>query len=148
MTCLTSRLPRNDDRRSLLSLKDLLRDEADNAYKVTEALFELVGDDELGWKPTTGTNWMSLGQLLMHCATACGSGIKGFVTGDWGLPDGVTFEDLPPEQSLPPAEKMPAADSVQGALAMLRDDRTVAHQFLDEVDEAALVAGKAKAPWG
>lgn len=131
-----------------MALKDLLRDEADHAYQVAQALFKMVDGESLGWKPATGSNWMTVGQLLMHCSSACGAGIRGFVTGDWGLPEGMTFEDLPPEQGLPPAEKMPAAESVEQALELLEKDRAVAHEYVDQLDEAALTGAKTAAPWG
>jgi len=50
---------------------------------------------------------MTVGQILKHIANACGAGCKGRVTGDWGLPEGMKVEDLPPEELLPSAEKLP-----------------------------------------
>jgi len=40
---------------------DLLKQEAEHSYVVTEALFRMVDARELAWKPTTGRNWMTLG---------------------------------------------------------------------------------------
>jgi len=68
-----------------MTLTDILRQEAEHTYAVTENLFKLVEPSELNWKPETGSNWMTVGQVLMHCTNACGTGIKGFVTGDWGV---------------------------------------------------------------
>ena len=65
---------------------------------------DLVDDDHLEWKPSTGSNWMTMGQLLRHITEACGMSIRGFVTGDWGMPEGVDLSTLPPEEMLPPAE--------------------------------------------
>ena len=126
----------------------LLEQEAEATYAVTEALFKLVDASELGWKPTTGKNWMTVGQLLQHCTTACGSGVKGFVTGDWGLPEGVKFEDMPPDQMLPAAEKMPAAGSVAAALQDLAADKKVCMHFLAEAGEQNLLTKRSVAPWG
>ena len=91
-----------------MSLTDVLKQEAKISYGVTEKLFNLVDASQLSWKPSTGSNWMTMGQLLMHCTNSCGAGIKGFITGDWGLPDDMSFEDIPPDQMMPPAEEMAA----------------------------------------
>ena len=74
----------------------LLKSEIETAYTTTERLFDKVDPDRLDWKPETGANWMTVGQLLKHITCACGAACKGFVTGDWGLPPGVKVEDLPP----------------------------------------------------
>ena len=56
-----------------MTLKQVLLEEAEATYSIAEKLFRLVADEELSWKPTTGRNWMSVGQLLMHCASfGCG----------------------------------------------------------------------------
>ncbi len=131
-----------------MRLTDLLKQEAEHSYVVTEALFKMVDAQQLAWKPPSGRNWMTLGQLLMHCTQACGAGIKGFVTNDWGLPEGKTFEDLPPDQALPPAEALPAVESVAQALALLAEDRGLALRFLDQAGEEKLLTRTCAAPWG
>ena len=131
-----------------MRLTALLKEEAEITYGVTASLFKLVDEAKLDWKPATGRNWMTLGQLVMHCTNACGSAIKGFITNDWGLPEGVTFEDLPPEQALPPAEKLPAVDSIDQALRLLEEDRQLALRHLDELPEERLSGERAPAPWG
>jgi uncharacterized damage-inducible protein DinB len=131
-----------------MSLADVLLQETENNYKVTEKLFQLVEPGQLSWKPTTGSNWMTLGQLLMHCSQACGVAIRAFVTGDWGLPEGVDIKDIPPEEMLPPAEKLPTADSVEQALRLLAEDREVAIATVKGVDEAELLQKRFSAPWG
>jgi uncharacterized damage-inducible protein DinB len=131
-----------------MSLTDVLKQEAKLSYAVTEKLFKLVDAGELSWKPSTGSNWMTVGQLLMHCTNACGAGIKGFITGDWGLPEGMSFEDLPPDQMLPPAEKMPAVESIGKALELLAWDKQTALSYLSEVNEENLLTKKSAAPWG
>ncbi len=131
-----------------MQLTQLLKQEAESMYATTEALFKLVDASQLGWKPPTGKNWMTVGQLLQHCSGACGSGIKGFVSGDWGLPEGVRFEDMPPDQMLPPAERMPAAKSVEAALKELAADKKVCMQYLAEAGEQNLLTKKSTAPWG
>jgi hypothetical protein len=131
-----------------MRLADVVRQDAEIVYAATEALFRRVPADALGWKPSSGANWMSVAQLLMHCTNACGMGIKGFLTGDWGLPEGVRFEDIAPEEMLPPASKMPAVGSVEEALHLLGEDRDVARRHLAGVDDTRLLGPRSPAPWG
>jgi hypothetical protein len=131
-----------------MALVEILRQEADSMYGVTEALFKLVEPGMLGWKPATGQNWMTVGQLVMHCTNSCGMGIKGFVTGDWGLPEGVRFEDMKPEAMLPPASTMPSVESVEQAVHLLAEDKALALRQLCSVDEAKLLTDRCPAPWG
>ena len=93
----------------------LLKEEVESSYASAAKLMEKVDADGLAWKPATGSNWMTVGQLLKHLTDACGMGCKGFVTGDWGVPAGAEMKDLPPEEMLPPAEKLPAVASVEEA---------------------------------
>ena len=93
---------------------DLLKSEVDAAYHATNGLLDLVEGD-LDWKPTAGENWMSTGQLLMHITSSCGGTFKGFVTGDWGMPEGMDPENMPEEAMLPPAETLPSVATVDEA---------------------------------
>lgn len=123
---------------------DLLKSEIEAAYRATENLLDLVEDGTLDWKPSTGSNWMATGQLLKHITEACGSAFRGFVTGDWGLPEGTDMSDLSPEDMLPPAEAMPSIDSVAEAKRALSGDKQLALAMLAEaVDLEKLTA----APW-
>jgi uncharacterized damage-inducible protein DinB len=131
-----------------MTLLEVLRQESEQAYRVTECLFRRVEPDALDWKPATGQNWMTIGQLLMHCTIACGQSIRAFVTGDWGLPEGVRFEDLKPEDMLPPASKLPAVETVDQALSLLAADREIAMAQLAALDEARLLTECFPAPWG
>jgi len=63
-----------------MRLTDLLKQEAEANYATTVGLFKMVDPAKLSWKPATGKNWMTLGQVVQHCTNACGSGVKGFVT--------------------------------------------------------------------
>ena len=49
-----------------MNWKELLKKEIEHTYKVTEGLINIVDDDKLEWKPSTGSNWMTTGQILMH----------------------------------------------------------------------------------
>ena len=73
---------------------ELLKNEMEIAFSVTEKLIERVDNSTLGWKPATGGNWMTVGQLLKHLSESCGAGCRGFITGDWGLPEGMDMKDL------------------------------------------------------
>ena len=132
----------------MLTLTDLLKQEANGMYAATEKLFRMVDKDKLGWKPATGRNWMTTGQLIRHCASACGSGIKGFVSEDWGLPAGTKMEDIPPDEMMPPAEKMLPYDSVEEALKALAADKAMALEYIGKAGEANLLTRRMVAPWG
>ena len=126
---------------------EYLKTEAAGAYKAAEGLFDLVDADKLDWKPATGDNWMTTGQLLYHVTMACGACCKGFVTGDWGMPEGCEMEDLPPEEMLPPAAKMPAVESVAQAKEMLAADKQLTFDMIAEAGEKDLAGKKSAAPW-
>ena len=126
---------------------ELLKSEIKYTYKVTDGLFDLVDGDRLDWKPSTENNWMTMGQLLMHLTSACGAPIRGFVTGDWGIPEGLDVEDLSPEEMLPPAEKLPTVGSLTEAKELLAKDRQLALDMLAECDEDKLANQTASAPW-
>ena len=51
---------------------ELLKSEIDAVYHATEDLMKMVEPDRLSWKPETGDNWMTTGQLLHHITSACG----------------------------------------------------------------------------
>jgi len=132
-----------------ISLKQVLLEEAEATFTITEKLFRRVADDELSWKPTTGKNWMTVGQLLMHCASfGCGKAVQGFVRGDWQLPEDVTLEDSEATEHVPPAAVMPSVDSVDHALELLANDRRLALDCIREVEEDELLAKRFAAPWG
>lgn len=125
----------------------LLKCEIESAYSTTAKLLDKVDPGSLGWKPQTGTNWLTTGQLLKHIVTACGPGCKAFLTGEWGLPPGMTWKDLPPEEILPPAEKFPSIESVQQARYELAEDKALALQIVDQAGEDGLANQQVTAPW-
>lgn len=127
-----------------ITLKDVLLEEAKITYTITKKLFNRVAENELSWRPTTGKNWMSVGQLLMHCSNfGCGKAIQGFVTGNWGFPD-----NLDNDQHVPPAEKLPCVESVKQALRLLEEDRNLTLNCISEVNETELLTKRIIAPWG
>jgi hypothetical protein len=120
----------------------LLNAEIENVYHATEDLMKLVDAKALSWKPATGANWMTTGQLLEHLTSACGACIRGFVTGDWGMPADPTMDDM-----LPPAEKMASAKSPKEALEKLAADKKVALEMVKKAGEKDLAGKKVSAPW-
>ena len=125
----------------------LLKQEIDSACATTEKLINKVDPQSLDWKPESGSNWMTTGQLLRHITQACGAGCRGFVCGDWGLPAGVRMEDLPAEEMLPPAEKLPGIGSVEKVRTLLSADKTHALLMIEQAGEDDLAHKQIAAPW-
>lgn len=123
---------------------ELIKDEMNVTYNAAEKLIAMVDDGALDWKPATGSNWMTTGQLLRHIPDACGMCFKGFVTGDWGFPEAA---EAAPEDMLPPAEKLPAVADKAEALKRLADDKVLALKMLAEAGEDRLATEKLAAPW-
>jgi uncharacterized damage-inducible protein DinB len=126
---------------------ELLTAQMEETYAATDNLMAMLKDEELGWKPASGDNWMTTGQLLMHLTTACGFCCQGFVTGDWGLPEGASFEDMPPEEMMPPAEKLPTVDSVAQAREALAADKKTALAMVAQSGEETMDSQTLDAPW-
>jgi uncharacterized damage-inducible protein DinB len=129
-----------------MNWRELITFEMNNNYATTRKLFEIVDDGELSWKPETGDNWMTTGQLLQHLATANEMVFKGFATGDWGIPT-EQMAEMSPEEMLPPAEKLPTVASVKEALAMLEKDQKAAESVLADCSDEQLATQPAPAPW-
>ncbi|HOX26487.1 MAG TPA: DinB family protein [Candidatus Krumholzibacteria bacterium] len=126
---------------------ELVSASAEDAYRVTDGLMSLVSDRDLDWKPQTGTNWMTTGQLLMHLTNACGFCCQGFVTGDWGMPEGKDAAEMPEDEMLPPAEKLPRVASVAEARRLLAADREIMRRMLAEAGEERLENERSAPPW-
>ncbi len=127
-----------------ISLKDVLLAEAEGTYSLTENLFRRVADSELLWRPPSGQNWMTVGQLLKHCASyGCGKAVRGFVTNQWD--DEEKKETI---EHIPAADVLPTVTSVEEALDLLLADRALAFRCLESVQENALPMKNIKAPWG
>lgn len=132
-----------------LTLKKVLLEEAEKAYKTTDKLFRKVDDRELSWKPDSGKNWMTMGQLLMHCANyGCGLAVKGFIKGDWGPVVEESADGHSEAQQLPKAEDLPYVDNVEQAIKILEDDKILALSCIREVQEEELLSKRMVAPWG
>ena len=134
-------------RRIAVNWTEFLKREIDTTYATTVRLMDKVDAGQLAWKPASGSNWMTLGQLLKHMTEGCGAGMKGLVTGDWGLPEGKRIEDLAPEEMFPPAEKLPMVTSVEQAKRLLLQDKTAALRVVEEAGEQDLCRKEITAPW-
>ena len=130
-----------------MNWSELLKRELESTYAVSDKLISLVDDDKLDWKPSTGSNWMTTGQLLMHITNACGAPFRGFVTGDWGMPEGKDVSELTPEEMLPSAEKLPSVGSVTEAKKLLAEDRQLALAMLATCSEDNLAHKIVNVPW-
>ena len=130
-----------------MNWSELLKREVVTTYAVTEKLIGLVEDDTLGWKPSAGNNWMTIGQLLKHITNSCGGGFKGFITGDWGMPEGMDVSNLSSEEMLPSAEKLPSVGSVAEARKLIAEDRRLALEMLAKCGEDELANKMVSAPW-
>ncbi len=130
-----------------MSWSGLLKREIESAYKVTAGLMDLVDDDALDWKPETGTNWMTTGQLLKHLAEGCGAACKWIVTGDRGMLDEKVPSDTSPEDMLPPAEKMSTIGSVAEARQELEKDRQLSLEMVASCSEEDLATKPTPMPW-
>lgn len=130
----------------------LLNASVEETTKAADALMAMVGDADLGWKPASGRNWMTTGQLLMHMTNSCGFCCRGFLTGDWGLPEGdcqgaPEGGKIPLEAMLPPAEALPTIESVAEARRLLEVDRQLALRMIKEAGEEKLDCLMVAAPW-
>ena len=124
----------------------LLTTEIERTYTTAARLMERVDPDGLDWKPATGGNWMTVGQLLKHIGTACGAGCRGLATGDWGLPPGVKIEYLSAEEALPPADRLPSIGSIGEARKLLLEDKAIALQTIGQIGEDGLGAREVAFP--
>jgi uncharacterized damage-inducible protein DinB len=128
-----------------MTLTQVLIDEAEVCYAITERLVRRVTDDELSWTPAEGKGWMTMGQLLMHIASyGCGKAIQGFVTGDWG-PE---IQETGAEVHVPPPAALPTVVSVVQALDLLADDRRLSMDCLAATGDLNLLERRVAAPWG
>ncbi|HVN80625.1 MAG TPA: DinB family protein [Terriglobia bacterium] len=130
-----------------MNWKKLLKAEVESSYSVTEKLLALVDDRSLEWKPSTGSNWMTTGQLLKHIADGCGAAFRGVITGDWGLPEDMDLSKLSPEEMLPPAERMAAVANTAEAKRLLREDKELALKMLAECGKEDLAHKPAPVFW-
>ncbi|MCE9635446.1 MAG: DinB family protein [Planctomycetes bacterium] len=121
---------------------ELLTAKVNETYHAIEGMLSLCDDASLGWKPATGANWMTTGQLIDHLTNAGGSCIAGFVAGKWPMPEGASVEEM-----LPSAERMPTAKSVAETRTKLAADKALALAMIAEAGEQNLATKMVAAPW-
>jgi uncharacterized damage-inducible protein DinB len=127
------------------TLAKVLLNEAEITYAIAERLFRRVSDEHLGWAPAAGRSWMTVGQLLMHCASfGCGKAIHGFVSGDWGSAAGDPTE----QDHVPPVDALPSVKSVRQGLELLAEDRELTLRSIRAAGEQNLLERSVAAPWG
>jgi hypothetical protein len=134
---------------------DLVTTRIEDTYRATDGLMKLVKKEDLSWKPKSGKNWMTTGQLLDHLTNACGWCIQGFVTGNWNPPvePGKKKakkgpEPKPdPDTGMMPASAMPTVKTVAEARKRLAADKQVALDMLAKVGESGLENTRVEAPW-
>lgn len=126
---------------------EVLEAQIETAYHSTLGLLDLVDEDQLEWKPETGSNWMTMGQLLMHLTQACGTPCRGYVTGDWGLPEDIPLDEMFPEGRDPTAEELPSMTSVAEVREELTADKQLTLDLIAEAGEDALASKQVAAPW-
>ncbi len=130
-----------------MNLSELLKKLAENAYQTADRLLDMIEDADLSWKPSQGTNWWTVGQLLRHMTVSCGIWCKGFVDGTWDDAGDVDYDQTPEGQSLPPASAYRSVDSVAAAHDALSADRATAIRVFDQLCEEDLTTKKVTAPW-
>ncbi|MCB9882535.1 MAG: DinB family protein [Planctomycetes bacterium] len=130
-----------------MNWKAYLEAEIASAYQATSGLIARVRDEDLEFKPASGANWMTVGQLLMHITSACGACCQGFVTGDWGMPEDFDPANAEPGSMLPPAEALPTVSSVAQARELLENDRQLALAMIERAGDDALANQRTSPPW-
>ncbi len=124
---------------------EFLTTQAEEAYDVVNKLVAKLDEESLSWKPESGENWMTVGQLLEHIKMACGACMFGFVTGDWSavMPEG----DMDPSGEMPTADKLPTCPSIDDFKAAFEKDRELAFSMIEKVGEEDLTKKLTAAPW-
>jgi hypothetical protein len=126
--------------------KELLAGEFESAYKVAEGLVGMVKDEDLSWKPATGDNWLTTGQLLKHIGHSCGDVCQRFITKDWSLPEGYNEEDFSSAE-MATADKFPTVTSVAEAKKLLAADKEAAFDALEKSGDDVLANMDAPTSW-
>lgn len=126
---------------------ELLEQQIETAFNVTERLAGLLDEKDLSWKPSDSNNWMTTGQLLLHLGQSCGVPMKGFVTGEWAMPAHSDINEMKAENMLPAAEKLQTIGSIDEAMILLAADRILALDALEQCSEEDLSGKPAPAPW-
>ena len=117
-----------------MNTTELLKARLAGALKASQGLVALVDADRLDWKPESGENWMTTGQLLAHLQSACGSVAQAFVTEN--------FAPLMVEMDEPPT-----ATDLAAVQAALTADGELTLAMIDQAGETDLLERTTSAPW-
>ena len=112
------------------SFSDHLKSGVENAYRATEGLMKLADADKADWKPATGENWFTQGELLHHLTGSCGACCDAFANNSWDQMTGG-------KKSITPED----------ALQALAEDKKVALATIDAAGEEGLASKMVVAPW-
>ena len=125
--------------------KEILEQQANEAFKATNGLVKRLTSDQLDWRPNSGSNWMSVGQLLEHLKVSCGAVMFGFATGDWSLcmPEG----EGGGEGQMPTAESLPTCSNLEEFAEAFAKDQAMALDLIAKAEEKDLAAKMVTAPW-
>jgi len=127
--------------------KELIGKEMQSTYQAVEGMIAMLDDNELDWKPESGKNWMTVGQLLHHIADACGSNMKSLATVQWSMPEGMDMSKVDPETHLPPADAYPSVKTIEQAKDLLAKDKKAAKETLEQCSEESLANDTKTVPW-
>ena len=132
-----------------MNVSEILKKQVEETYNATLGLVDQVDADQLDWKPATGDNWMTTGQLLRHLETACGMIAGCFVTGDWSVLAQFEADESKrdPETGMLPASEMQTCTDVAACRAAIEADKAKALAAIDEAGEERLVNEESAAPW-
>jgi len=133
-----------------MSWKEFLKAEADDVYRSAAGLIDLCESAVLDWKPQSGSNWLTVGQLLLHITNACGSIARGFDTGVWDMTgQGLDPNHKPAEgEFMPPAEAHLGVESLDEARERLAADKATFLKVIEGISEERLQNERSVAPWG
>ncbi|MEI6758537.1 MAG: DinB family protein [Chlorobium sp.] len=126
---------------------ELLEQQIEAAYSVSERLVKLLEEKDLSWKPSETNNWMTTGQLLLHLSQSCGVPFKGFATGQWDMPAHSDINEKKHEATLPQAATLKSVTTLEEALTLLAADKKVALDALRFCSEEDLSSKPSPAPW-
>ena len=134
-----------------MTIGDLLRKQADDVFGAALGLVALVDDGALDWKPSSGGNWMTTGQLLKHLESACGIVAECFVDGDWSRLAAMEAEmdtsKRDPVTGMYPAEALPTASSAAATRTAILEDKARTLAAIEAAGEERLANQMGAAPW-
>jgi len=113
-----------------MNWRPYLQERLDRTYRVVDDLVDLLATDDLDWKPATGSNWMTVGQLLEHLAGCGGRTFRYLSDGKAATRTDESAGELPLADALPSVKSLEEGrsriaadrDAALAALAALSDE--------------------------